>query len=520
MRDDKSYPYIALSQQHKFPRMVAVRLKKKPTRGVYFGPYPNATAVRDTLNLIQKIFKIRNCSDVYFNARSRPCLQYQIKRCTAPCTAYISQEKYQLAVHSAVQFLKGKSQKIIDELSVLMDKAAAELAFEEAALLRNQIKQLRIVQEQQGISRIRGDADIIAIEIESGVACIQCVTVRAGEVVANASFFPSLPKVLGAGKDDDLQGLWQQIFTAFISHYYIDTPERIPKLLVTKHVIEEKAALQTMLTELRGRKCIIQTSPREINAQWYDFAFNNARLAISSRLLSADLVKKRYNALNDLLAYSTPIERMECFDISHMQGDSTVASCVVFDPSGPNKKAYRRFNINGITPGDDYAAMEQAITRRAKYWVASKKFPDLLIIDGGRGQVAVAQRVFALLDLRQTKIIGIAKGVHRKVGMERLIFADETREITLPPDSEALHLLQHIRDESHRFAITAHRKKRQKSGLSSSLETIEGLGPKRRQALLTRFGGMRELAKAPVAEIIKVAGISKTLAMKIHQHFQ
>ncbi len=519
MRDDKSYPFIHVSHANAFPRLEMIRSKKKPQKGEFFGPYPSVTAVRETLGIIQKVFKIRNCSDSFFSGRSRPCLQYQIKRCSAPCTAYISARDYQQSVDDATRFLQGKSQQILEELAKRMEDAVANLAFEEAALLRDQIKNLRLVQEQQGIVQLRGDADVIAIEARPGFACIQCVTVRDGQVMASQSFFPSVPKQRLVEDDTD-ESLWQQVFEAFVAYYYIDIPERIPALILTDRAVDDAQIVQTMLSELRGKACHIKTRPRGVKARWLDFALNNLRMVIAERVTSTALMKLRYQSLEELIRVSTPILRMECFDISHTQGDETVASCVVFDANGPCKREYRRFNISGITPGDDYAAMEQAITRRFKRLVEEKRLPDVLIIDGGKGQITVARRVFSALGVEGVRLLGIAKGPDRKAGWERLILADETQEITLPSDSPALHLLQQIRDEAHRFAITTHRKKRQKASLDSSLESIEGVGAKRRQALLRRFGGLRELARAPVEEIAKVRGISYSLAERIYDYFR
>lgn len=517
MRDDKSYPFIHVTSGHAYPRMELTRAKKKPKEGQFFGPYPSTTAVRETLGIIQKVFQIRNCSDSFFNARSRPCLQYQIKRCSAPCTAYISVEAYQRTLADATRFLQGKSQQILDELAARMDDAVTRLAFEEAAVLRDQIKNLRLVQEQQGMVQLRGDADVIAIEARPGFACIQCVTVREGEVLASQCFFPSVPE---SSLDElDEKSRWQHVFAAFVAYYYIDTPERIPALILTNHVVEDHLAMQTLLSDLRGKASQIKSNPRGSNARWLDFAVNNLRMSIAEHTTSANTIALRYQALCDLIHRPYPISRMECFDISHTQGDATIASCVVFDAQGPCKRDYRRFNITGITPGDDYAAMEQAITRRFKRLTQEGRLPDVLIVDGGKGQITVARRVFAALAIEGVTLVGIAKGPDRKAGWERLILSDDSQEITLPADSPALHLLQHIRDESHRFAITAHRKKRQKTSFGSSLDSIEGIGPKRRQALLTRFGGLRELAKASIEEIAKVQGISQDLAGQIYQHF-
>lgn len=518
LRDDKSYPYIHISEHPEFPRIESYRSKKKPLSGNFFGPYPSVAAVKETIVTIQKVFKLRNCRDSYFNARSRPCLQYQIKRCTAPCVNYITPEDYQRSVQDAIRFLQGKSQLILDELAKRMEKAVQNLNFEEAAILRDQIKSLRLVQEQQGILQLSGDADAIAIEVSPGFACVQCVTIREGQVLASQNFFPLVP-TKALEEMPDLDDLWQQTFDAFISFYYLDMPERIPPLIITNHALSDHQALEELLSQQRGKVCKIQTKPRGTKSRWMDFALNNLRVSLADYVSKHSTMRARFQELERFLGLEHPIERMECFDISHTQGEATIASCVVFDNDGPHNSEYRRFNIEGITPGDDYAAMEQAITRRFKRLVETQSLPDLLIIDGGKGQVAVAQQVLSALNITEVILLGVAKGPSRKAGWEKLILVHESRELTLPDDSKALHLLQHIRDEAHRFAITAHRKKRQKKRLESTLEEIEGVGAKRRQALLHRFGGIRELAKAPVEEIAKVPGISEQLASRIFQYF-
>jgi excinuclease ABC subunit C len=518
LRDDKSYPYIHLSNHPQFPRIENYRSKKKPLSGNFFGPYPSSSAVKETIVTIQKVFKVRTCSDSYFNARSRPCLQYQIKRCTAPCVNYITPQEYQQSVEDAMRFLQGKCQLILEELANRMENAVQQLHFEEAAILRDQIKTLRLVQEQQGVVQLRGDADVIAVEARPGFACIQCVTIREGQVLASNSFFPLVP-TNGFNDEAEAESLWQQTFEAFISFYYLDTPDRIPALIITHQSLIDHQSLEDALSQQRGKACKIQANPRGIKSRWMDFALNNLRVSIAEFVSKHTTTRSRYQALERLLSLSKPIERMECFDISHTQGEATIASCVVFDNEGPCSGEYRRFNIEGITPGDDYAAMEQAITRRFKRLVELQSLPDVLIIDGGKGQVGVAKRVLAALNVVSVTLLGVAKGPSRKAGWEKLILVNEASEFTLPEDSPALHLLQHIRDEAHRFAITAHRKKRQKARLDSTLESIEGVGAKRRQALLHRFGGLRELSKASLEEIEKVQGISNGLAKRIYHYF-
>jgi len=517
MRDDKSYPFIHISDDPLYPRIEIIRCKKKPEAGDYFGPYPNATAVRETLNVIQKVFKIRNCSNSYFNARSRPCLQYQINRCSAPCTQYILPNAYQQSITDAKRFLQGKSIQILEELARRMQEAVARLAFEEAAMIRDQIKKLRLVQESQGVVQLSGDADVIVLEARPGFACILCVHVRGGEIIGSDSFFPSVPKV---GFTDESTTLESQVFSAFIAHYYIDMPTRIPALLLTDHEIEDKGALQTLFCQLRGRACELKTNARGLKARWLDFARDNLKVSIAKHISSASMISARYNALSAFLGLAHPISRMECFDVSHTQGEDTVASCVVFDEQGPCKRLYRRFNVTGITPGDDYAAMEQVLTRRFKRLNLERSLPDVVLIDGGKGQISIARRVLETLGVDGVVVLGIAKGSERKAGFERLILARDLQEHALGPDSKVLQLVQQIRDEAHRFAITGHRKKRQKRSFESSLEQIAGIGLKRRQALLTRFGGIKELARASMDEIAKVRGISAEMAARIYHHFR
>jgi excinuclease ABC subunit C len=515
LRDDKTYPYIYVSSHPDFPRMVSIRCKKKPNIGEVFGPYPSAVAVKETLLTIQKIFQIRNCSDIFFNARSRPCLQYQIKRCTAPCVQYISPEAYKKSVRDALRFLQGKSHLILDDLAGRMEACVKQLHFEEAARFRDQIKHLRLIQESQGIMQSRGDADVIAIAVSSGFACIQCVTIREGQVLASQSFYPAVP-VVAFDEEHKEEDLWQNAFEAFIGFYYLDNPERIPALIITHKKPVHPQLFMDVLSQKRGKKCRIKVNGKGNTTRWMDFTLNNLHGAVIEYNNKHSTVRLRFKALEEALSLSKPIERMECFDISHTQGEATVASNVVFLEDGPAPKAYRRFNIEGITPGDDYAAMKQALTRRFKHAAVDKVLPTLLIIDGGIGQVNIASHVLESLGITDVMILGIAKGPTRKAGLEHLIWADKS--FSLPEDSKALHLIQHIRDEAHRFAITAHRKRRQKARVVSTLEQIEGIGAKRRHALLLRFGGMRELTRAPLEEIAKVQGISAALAKRIYEY--
>lgn len=514
MRDDKSYPYLYVSLKHDYPSLSMIRTKKNPQEKGYFGPYPGVNAVRETLNLIQKVFKLRNCRDGDFATRSRPCLQYQIGRCRAPCVGLISKQDYDQAVLDTTQFLRGKSQQLLNELGQRMNEAVDKMAFEEAARLRDQMKHIRHIQEQQGMTLREGDADVLVSYVRPGFACVQWVGVRGGQVLDSQVFFPTLPKA-GLEQED----LEQAVFEAFIAHYYFDTPERIPALILTNHPVQEQAAWEEALRARREKACKIQVNPRGAKARWLDFANDNLARAVAARRASKLLIEQRYEALQQALGLKS-ISRMVCFDISHTQGQDTVASCVVFDNQGPCKSAYRRLNIQGITPGDDYAAMEQAVTRYFRRLLRDDKpLPELAVIDGGKGQVSMAKLALDALGIQHVKILGVAKGPARKAGLERLVLADDLQEMSWAPESPALHLLQHIRDESHRFAITAHRKKRQKTTLGSTLHDIPGVGEKRRHALLHRFGGFRELAKASREEIAKVEGISHALATRIYEHF-
>ncbi|MCR9191978.1 MAG: excinuclease ABC subunit UvrC [Gammaproteobacteria bacterium] len=514
MRDDKTYPFIHISEHPLYPNIAVVRRKKRPNSANYFGPYPSTTAVHQTIHLIHKVFKIRNCSDVYFNARTRPCLQYQIKRCSAPCTHFISAQDYQRAIEDTKRFLQGKSRQILQDLTTRMQAAVDGLAFEEAALLRDQIKHLRTVQEGQSMVHATGEADVIVLEAYPGFACVQWVQVRGGEVVASDHYFPKVPA--DSFDDDHEAALWQQVFGSFLTQIYVDTPERIPKTIITDRDVKEQAVLQTALTSLRGKSCQIKVGKRGLPQRWVSFAQKNLQQAMSKYHHAKESMQARLQGLATWMKLPHPITQIDCFDVSHFQGDATVASCVVFDEQGPAKRQYRRFNIQGVTRNDDYAAMAQALTRR--YQNPEQRYPEVLIVDGGLGQVGIARRVLADLGIDSIAVLGVAKGRTRKSGWETFILAHQDEQ-GLPEHAPLRHLIQYIRDEAHRFAITAHRKKRDKSSMSSSLDSIEGIGPKRRKALLQRFGGIRALRHASIEELIKVPGISRDLASKIHQHF-
>ena len=509
LRDDKSYPYILLSQ-HRHPRLAYHRGAQRE-KGHYFGPYPNGGAVRESLHLMQKLFPIRQCDDLYYKSRSRPCLQYQLKRCSAPCVGKVTDEEYTEQVKLASLFLRGKDQQVMASLVAKMDMAAQHLEYEQAARLRDQIMALRRVAEQQEVSNSKGDMDVIGVYYNSGLACFHLLFVRDGKIFGSRSYYPSIPV------DTELS----EVLRAFMLQFYLnaDIQRTIPKEIILSDRFEDLAELESAIIQSAGKKVEIKTQVRGERASFLRLALTNAANAVATRLSHKNTVEQRFLLLEEALELNKPIQRMECFDISHTMGESTVASCVVFNREGPHKADYRRYNINDITPGDDYAAMAQAIGRRFEKIDNSGKVPDILFIDGGLGQLRIAQKIVdekcAHLDCPPT-LIGIAKGEGRKPGLETLIFGESEASFSLESDSAALHLIQHIRDESHRFAITGHRNKRQKTRNTSTLESIAGVGPKRRKALLQYLGGLQEVKGASVAELAKVPGISIEMAQTIH----
>jgi excinuclease ABC subunit C len=506
LRDDKGYPYLFLSAEP-FPRLAYHRGAKKE-KGRYFGPYPNAGSLRETLNLLQKLFPVRQCEESFFRNRSRPCLQYQIKRCTAPCVGYVSEEAYAQDVGDAEGFLEGKTTQVIDDLAARMEQAAAALEFERAALYRDQIVRLRRLQERQYVSGERGDLDILACALEAGTACLQLFFIRGGRNLGNKVFFPRIPE----GEESP------NILNAFIGQYY--PGKTIPREILCDQEPAERSLLEEVLAQQAGHGVRIHTQVRGERARWLGMAQQNAQLALRSRLAGKAGMNSRREALQQALGLDAPPERLECFDISHTGGERTVASCVVFGPDGPLKADYRRFNIEGIEPGDDYAAMQQALSRRyTRLQAGEGALPDILFIDGGKGQLGVAQRVLEELAVHGVLLVGVAKGPERKAGLEQLIVDGRDHPLILPADSPALHLIQQIRDEAHRFAITGHRQRRETSRRSSRLEEIPGLGPKRRQSLLKQFGGLQEVARAGVEDLERVEGISRALAERIYAIF-
>jgi excinuclease ABC subunit C len=506
LRDDKSYPYVFLSGGE-YPRLGIHRGAKK-LKGRYFGPYPSAGAIRESLGLLQKAFLVRQCEDSYFKNRTRPCLQYQIKRCKGPCVGLVEPAEYAEDVRHSVMFLEGRSNALSDELSASMQQAAMALDFEHAAELRDQIALLRRVQDQQSMEGGSGDVDIVAAMVNPGGACVHLISVRGGRVLGSKNFFPQV------GIEEE----GNEVLLAFLAQYYLSSQERdLPGELIVNALHEDFPTLIAAIAEARGRELSISHRVRGTRARWQQLAVTNAEQALGARLANRQHVAARFEALADALDMDELPQRLECFDISHSSGEATVASCVVFGPEGPLKSDYRRYNIEGVTAGDDYAAMHQALTRRfSKNKDGEGKLPDILLVDGGKGQLAMAREVLEELAVPDLILLGVAKGTTRKPGLETLYLNDAAHEFTLPGNSPALHLIQQIRDESHRFAITGHRARRGKARRTSSLEQVAGVGPKRRRELLNHFGGLQELTRASAEEIAKAPGISKKLAESIY----
>jgi excinuclease ABC subunit C len=510
LRDDKSYPYIFISSGEDYPRISFHRGAKKK-RGDYYGPFPNVGAVKDSLNFLQKTFRSRQCEDSVFKNRTRPCLQYQIKRCTAPCVDYISPEDYQKDLHHTRLFLTGNSDKLLSELADQMDLASQQLQFEKAADYRDQITALRTVQSQQVIEEGNGDIDIIAAEMRAAAICVHILFVRQGRILGSRSFYPA----------STLAETPAEILAEFIPQFYLASSGRdIPREVIVSQPLEDVEVISAALQQAAGRQVFINHQVRSHRTQWLQMAATAAQQNLIAHINNKKSSLDRFVALQEALGLEETPQRMECFDISHSSGELTVASCVVFDTNGPLKSDYRRFNIDGITPGDDYAAMEQALTRRyTRLQNGEGKLPDILLIDGGKGQLGKAIEVLGELGVQGVQLIGVAKGTTRKAGFETLFDGETGDEIVLPGDSPALHLIQHIRDESHRFAITGHKQRRDKKRKTSTLEDIPGIGATRRRELLRHFGGLHEIKNASIGDLARVSGISQKLAEEIHAFF-
>jgi excinuclease ABC subunit C len=506
-KDDKSYPYIFLSTEDQYPRLAFHRGAQKK-KGRYFGPFPSAYSVRDSLNVLEKAFLVRQCEDSYFKNRSRPCLQYQIKRCSGPCCELISEEAYRGDVNSAIKFLEGKNAEVMADYRARMDAASEQLEFERAAAYRDQIQHLRRIQEQQYVVSSGGDIDVVYAEQSPSGLCVLVMFIRKGRMLGNKTFYPNNRLDQGLG----------EVLTAFLAQFYLDDGKTLdlPDEIVVNALLSDKSLLVDTLSELKGKKIAVKDRVRGTRARWLEIASNTAQQALGSHVAKKDNLATRFKSLQEALSLETPPGRLECFDISHTQGEATVASCVVFNESGPLKSDYRLFNIEGITPGDDYAAMDQALRRRyARIQSGEGRLPDVLFIDGGKGQLTQAQRVLEELSVTGVRVIGIAKGPTRKAGLESLIELDGS-ELDMRPDDPGLHLIQHIRDESHRFAITGHRARRGKKRTESQLDGIAGIGPTRRRNLLRHFGGVKQVLSASQEELSKVEGVSQKLAAEIY----
>ena len=508
MRDDKSYPYIFLSDRDQWPRLSFHRGPKK-AKGTYFGPFPSVHAVRESMSFLQKTFRVRQCEDVFFKNRSRPCLQYQIKRCSAPCVGFVEPESYAEDVNLTRLYLDGKAEKILQQLEQDMEKSSLALEFEKAGEYRDQISALRQVQAQQMIEKGRGTIDVVAGAVTDGQACVHMLYVRQGRILGSRSYYPKAPL---AEKVSDL-------LEEFLPHLYLDGGGRpdLPKEILVNASLEGTEVLTAALKERIGRNIEIRDSVRGFRAKWIELAQRTAEQNLAGKLASKQTLQQRFESLRDTIGLDEIPERLECFDISHSSGEAVVASCVVFDSNGALKSDYRRFNIENITGGDDYAAMEQAIRRRyTRLMKGEGKLPDILLIDGGKGQIGIAKSVLADLGVVGVIVLGVAKGTTRKPGMETLILADQNNKVIARPQQAALHLIQQIRDEAHRFAITGHKQRRDKKRRTSALEGIPGVGPTRRRDLLKHFGGIVEVKKASVADLMKVTNINKKVAEAIY----
>ncbi len=503
-RDDKSYPYLVLTG-HRYPRLAFYRgaLDK---RNQYFGPYPNSFAVRESMQLLQKVFKLRTCEDTVFENRSRPCLLYQIKRCSGPCVEHVSNDDYRRDVLHAVQLLQGKADEVLVTLQQKMDAASEAWQFEQAAVYRDQIQSLARVQERQFVSSNSSeqDADIVACVVKRGAVCVNVTMIRGGRHVGDKSIFPS------HGEDYEVDGALE----AFLAQHYLD--RSVPSAIICNLSSHPEALIELLSTQA-GRKVVINTNPNGERRVWLEMATKNAELALEQRLGSEATQLARLSALHEALGLSDSAQRIECFDISHTMGEATVASCVVYDRLNMQPKEYRHYNIKDITPGDDFAAMRQVLTRRyGKIAEGDGVVPDVVLIDGGKGQIGIALEVMNEVGLSDVLLVGVAKGETRKPGLEQLIVPASGITLQLGREHAALHLIQQIRDEAHRFAITGHRARRAKTRTTSSLEDIEGIGAKRRQRLLTRFGGLQGVRAASIDDLVQVDGISRALAERIY----
>lgn len=508
LRDSKSYPFIHIDDSHEYPRLTFYRGDRSQP-GRYFGPYPSVGAVRDTLALIQKVMPVRQCDDVFFSNRSRPCLQHQIKRCSAPCVGLISKENYSEDIELTSLFLQGKDDSLNKMLQKNMEQASKNLEFEQAAAWRDRVHALRRVQSHQAITSGHSDIDLITIASLHGKVCVEVTFIRGGRHSGSNGHFPKVP----------LDFTESEILAAFISQYYHKRPA--PKQIIVANRLPERNELETWLSEQSAYKVVIANNVRGVRKDWLNMAQINVVERLKRKESESQSVHQRLTELAQALGREEPINRIECFDISHTDGKQTVASCVVFTESGITKSDYRRYNIKGITPGDDYAAMRQAVERRYKRVLQEEgKLPDVLLIDGGKGQLSSAVEIMRELQIQSVQLVGIAKGEGRKPGLETLFLEGQKLGIKLAANSSAMHLVQQIRDEAHRFAIAGHRAKRGKIQTQSILQEIPGIGAKRRQALLKHFGGLQGIQQAGIKDLNKVNGINQDLAEKIYRYLK
>lgn len=505
LRDDKSFPYVHLSA-HEFPRLAFYRGSRR-VAGRLFGPYPSASAVHEAQNQLHKLFRLRSCKDSYFANRSRPCLEYQIGRCSAPCVGLVSKEAYARDVQSAVMVLEGRAADVTGRLGREMDAAATRLDFERAAILRDQLAALTDIQARQVVSRARaGDADVIAVAEEGGEFCIALMFIRGGQLLGSSTFHPRAP-IADA----------PEVLSAFVAQHYLER-EAPPRILLS-HAIEDADTLAASLAERAGRQVSIGRASRGLPQRWVQLALQNAENALRMRRASQASLDTQLAELGAYLRLPRPPVRIECFDVSHTQGEATIASCVVFGPEGPLKAEYRRYNIADVERGDDYGALRQAIARRFRRRKEEQAaLPDLLLIDGGAGQLAEAARALRELEIALPAVAAVAKGADRRAGQERIFLLGRDGPSILPPDSKALHLIQRVRDEAHRFAISGHRRSRARSRQTSMLEAVAGLGPARRRALLKQFGGLQGVLRAGIEDLARAPGIGPALAQSIFEH--
>ena len=509
LKDDKSYPYILVTDEP-WPR-IGLHRGPKRTKGQYFGPYPNAYAAREALVLLQRVFKVRQCENSFFRNRSRPCLQYQIERCKGPCVDLVESDEYQKDIDRTLRFLKGENEELVQSLMEDMEAASVNLEFEKAEGYRDSLVQLRKVQSGQVIEKGSANLDVIAAATDGSSACVHMLFIRQGRIIGSRSFYPK----------DELAASPAEVVADFVPHYYLAGQERVPPSeIVISESINEAQVVEQTISELLSRRVKINVPKKGRRLEWLDVAKRTAEQNLSGRLASRQGHKQRLTQLGDALDIGINPKRLECYDISHHAGADTVASCVVFDESGPVKEDYRKFNIKDITPGDDYAAMEQVLRRRfTRLKNGEGSMPDILIIDGGKGQMTQAKKVLKDLGIADLVLLGVAKGAARKSGWEKLFIGEDSTEIVLDAHSPAFHLIQNIRDEAHRFAVAGHTARKNKKLTSSPLDQIQGIGAKRKKALLTHFGGLQGISSAGVGDLAKVEGINRNLAEDIYSHF-